>query len=551
MHVPQGVPLVEDRAAVVVAVVDDGLLSSHERIRPYLWQNLADTPFNSQDDDGNGYMDDAVGWDVADGDPDTVPSRDRLAEFYHGTHLAGVMTEMVEMALGENAPKYFKILPVKTISDYAQRTYLKSGFEGVEYAASMGADIILCAWSVGQMKPKEARILQLAANRGCLIVASAGNFPENKEVFPAAHPSVIAVAGLTEKDTKMEQSNYGTFVDLSAPGEEILGAGTASNKSRISKNGTSQAAALVAGAAALIKLQHPEFTPSQIKVALKSSTDPLSIDNPLWQARLGSGKLNVSEAMQARLLTRPLREQTVEVRPQGFLRYKASKTFRPVTWEIRHTGNIEGTWLSVEYMNALAGEGILQIFPTENGIPQAARRQTVRLGDLGAPLWFKGHSPVIMFYPDPSAPSLEWILRYRVEPVYLPTLYCEGIRALTQPGSIADGSGKLPYSPQTDCKWQITAPEGKVIRFHFTSFDTEKNRDSVYVFNGRGTHEKRMAVFSGKDIPPDFTSWGSEALVWFVTDSENQASGWEFEFDFIAPPNLKDDLFERESTEKL
>lgn len=551
VHVPQDIPLVEGQAPVVVAIVDDGLLKTHEKIRPYLWQNPEDIPFNSQDDDGNGYIDDAVGWDVADGDSDTTPPRERLAEFYHGTHLAGILTEMAEMALGENAHRYFKILPVKTISDYAQRTYLKSGFEGIEYAASMGADIILCAWSVGQMKPNEARVVQLAANRGCIIVASAGNFPENKEVFPAAHPSVLAVAGLTEKDTKMEQSNYGTFVDLSAPGEDILGAGTASNEARIRKTGTSQAAAVVAGAAALIKLQHPEFTPSQIKVALKSSTDPLSIDNPLWLTRLGSGKLNVSEAMQARLLTQPSRERTVEIRPQGFLRYQTSKAFRPVTWEIKHTGNIKGTWLSIEYMNAPAREGILQIFPTDIGIPQADRRQTVRLEDLGSPLWIKGHSPVIMFFPDPSVPSLEWILQYWVEPVYLPTLYCEGIQEHALPGTITDGSGTSLYSPQTDCKWQITAPEGKVIHFHFTSFDTEQDRDSVYFFNGRGTHEKSMAIFSGKDIPPDFTSWGSEALVWFVADSENQAAGWELEFHFIAPPKIKDDLSERDSTENF
>ena len=540
VNTPQDIPLVENQAPVVVAIVDDGLHRTHDRIRPYLWRNSADIPFNLQDDDGNGYMDDTVGWDVADGDPDTAPPRERLAEFYHGTHLAGIMTKMAEMALGENAQRYFKILPVKTISDYAQRTYLKSGFQGIEYAASMGADIILCAWNVAQMKPNEARVVQLATNRGCIIVASAGNYPDNKEVFPAAHPSVLAVAGLTEKDTKMERSNYGTFVDLSAPGENILGAGTASNKAWIRKTGTSQAAAVVAGAVALIKLQHPEFTPSQIKVALKSSTDPLSIDNPLWQARLGSGKLNVSEALQARLLTQPSSERMVEGRPQGYLRYQASRAFRPVTWEIKHTGNMKGTWLSIEYMNAPALEGILQIFPTDNGIPQADRRQTVRLEDLGSPLWIEGHSPVIMFYPDPSVSSLEWILQYIVEPVNLPTLHCEGIQELALAGTITDGSGTLPYSPQTDCKWQITAPEGKVIHFHFKSFDTEQDRDSVYFFNGRGTHEKSMAILSGSDIPPDFISWGSEALVWFVTDSENQSAGWELEFHFVDPPNLNE-----------
>jgi hypothetical protein len=291
----------------------------------------------------------------------------------------------------------------------------------------------------------------------------------------------------------------------------------------------------VAGAAALIKLRHPEFTPLQIKIALKSSAELLAIENPLWHARLGSGKLNVTEAMRASLLTQSSLEKTVIQKPQGYLRYEALRAALPATWEIKYPGNIRGTWFFIAYMNASPGQDVLQIFPRENGIPQANQRQSVRLADIGSPIFIKGQAPVVMFFPDASTTSLEWILQYRVEPIHLPTLFCEGVIELTNPGAIVDGSGKAFYSPQTNCKWQITAQKGKVIQFHFTSFDTEQDHDSVYFFNGRGTHEKSMAIYSGKEIPPDFISWGSEALVWFVADSENQAEGWRLEFQFNDP----------------
>ena len=102
-------------------------------------------------------------------------------------------------------------------------------------------------------------------------------------------------------------------------------------------------------------------------------------------------------------------------------------------------------------------------------------------------------------------------------------------------GVFEDGSGTKNYALNSDCKWLITAPAGKVIEIKFTEFDTEAKTDLVYFFNGAGTHEKIMAIFSGPNIPPELTTWKNQVLVWFVTDGKDQGSGWKAEFRFLEP----------------
>ena len=87
----------------------------------------------------------------------------------------------------------------------------------------------------------------------------------------------------------------------------------------------------------------------------------------------------------------------------------------------------------------------------------------------------------------------------------------------------------------SDCKWLITAPEGQVVHFSFTEFDTEARRDFLYFFNGTGTHETIMAIFSSPNIPPELTTWQNQVLVWFVTDGERQGKGWRTNVRFQDP----------------
>ena len=97
-----------------------------------------------------------------------------------------------------------------------------------------------------------------------------------------------------------------------------------------------------------------------------------------------------------------------------------------------------------------------------------------------------------------------------------------------------DDRGKPPWEPD----WRRSgAPEGMVVKIRFTEFDTEAKTDLVYFFNGSGTHEDIMAIFSGPDIPPELITWSNQVLVWFVTDSQNQHGGWKAEIQFQPAEN--------------
>ena len=127
------------------------------------------------------------------------------------------------------------------------------------------------------------------------------------------------------------------------------------------------------------------------------------------------------------------------------------------------------------------------------------------------------------------------LLEYEFETINFSTMYCNGTEQLTVEGTIDDGSGPNDYSPASDCKWLITAPEGQVIHFRFVEFDTEDKTDFIYFFSGAGTQEDIMARFSGPGIPPELTTWRNQVLVWFVTDRQNQAKGWKAEVSFKSP----------------
>ena len=74
-----------------------------------------------------------------------------------------------------------------------------------------------------------------------------------------------------------------------------------------------------------------------------------------------------------------------------------------------------------------------------------------------------------------------------------------------------------------------------MIKFSFSEFDTEPRTDLLYFFDGEKTNAEVMAIFSGADLPPVLTTWRNEVLVWFVSNSENQAGGWRGTFDFVDP----------------
>ncbi len=517
------------REPIVVAIVDDAMRLSHRELQPFIWKNPGEIPSNRIDDDGNGYVDDVHGWDVSDGDPAVVPPPDRLAEFYHGTHLAGIVTRILHAAYGDASPTLIRIMPVKALADEASQTYIKDGYEGVRYAVRAGADIVLCAWGVGHISPAESAVLREAHERGVLVVASAGNFAEGRAQFPAAYEPVLAVAALDRDSRKTRESNYGAFVDLSAPGTKILSADVRSDSDHQEREGTSQSAAMVAAAAAIVKLQHPSYSNEQVMDCLKQSARSIDgLNRREMTAKLGAGALNIEAAVDCRLFDEQGTEQRRLRNPQGYVRYaKRSSGF--AAWTIEPEGAFKGLRFWMRSMHGESGQSIIRLY-SERAL--VARHP---LDELPESLYVAGTKARVVFEPKGADKQLEWLLEYRAEPIDFRSLHCGGTQRLSVPGVLEDGSGPEDYSAEVDCKWLITAPEGKLIHFKFSEFDTEPRTDMLYFFDGSGTHENIMAIFTGPDVPPELTTWHNQALVWFVTNGEKQEKGWRAEYRFVDP----------------
>ena len=517
---------------IVVAVVDDGLRITHRDLKDFIWTNPKEIPNNDIDDDGNGCVDDVHGWDVADNNNTVGPPQNRLEDFYHGTHLAGIIAQIVRTAYGAAASDFIRILPVKCLADKAAKTYLKDGYKGIDYAVNAGADIIVCAWGVGYVSPNESKLLKEAHDKGVLIVASAGALPEEREQFPAAHDSVLAVAALNQNDRKIQNSNYGAFVDLSAPGVNISSAGVLSDTHYQTREGSSCAASMAAAAAAIVKLQRPSCSFRELKACLKSSADPIDTVNPEYAAKLGAGKLNIQAAVECMLFSQDTKEEHRLFNPQGYLRMH-QRTPKPTSWTIKPYGTFKGLWFKPLFVKGSAGQSVANFY--SDCPPDGKMLDSRPLADFGDNVYVPATSAYVTFEPKGTDRQFECLLEYKAEPINFSTLYCRNTQHLDVEGTFEDGSGPDDYSPDSDCKWLITAPKAKVIHIKFSEFDTEANTDLLYFFDGSGTHEKIMAIFSGPNIPPELTTWRNQVLVWFVTDGKNQGKGWKAQYRFHDP----------------
>jgi subtilisin family serine protease len=246
---------------VVVAVIDTGVDYKHEDLADNIWINQGEIPGNGIDDDGNGYVDDVVGWDfVANAGPGCLGIEDCRDEDNdpsdvngHGTHVAGIIAAVQNNNKGISgiAPKA-KIMPLRAGYSVGFSAFLKTSdiINALTYAINNGADVINMSFA-GYELHVLSQILNLADSLGIVCVAAAGNNSSNVKIYPAALPTVISVGALADATYKASYSNFGDWVDIVAPGSWITS--TIPGNQYGTKSGTSMAAPLVAGVAALIK----------------------------------------------------------------------------------------------------------------------------------------------------------------------------------------------------------------------------------------------------------------------------------------------------------
>eukprot|EP01068_Selenidium_serpulae_P015553 Selendium_serpulae@DN6221_c0_g3_i1.p1 len=256
----------------VVAVIDSGCDLHHPELQGKLWVNRGELDcYNGIDDDDNGYVDDCYGWDWVDGDNNPSPRSSG-----HGTGAAGIIASATNNAVGIAGICWFcKIMCLRFISGTEGK--ISNQVATIDYAVKNGARISNNSYGGYGHSSVEFRAIERAKIYGHLFVSSAGNNNLDTDLEANDHtPSVynldniMAIGASTQHGSKASFSNFGaTTVDVFAPGSSIQTVADGGRYAIVS--GTSFAAPMATGIAALIWSEFPNLTYAQVKESLVST----------------------------------------------------------------------------------------------------------------------------------------------------------------------------------------------------------------------------------------------------------------------------------------
>ncbi|MFS2173877.1 S8 family peptidase [Priestia megaterium] len=208
----------------------------------------------------------------------------------HGTHMAGIVAAATNNSLGiAGMDPLASILPVRTLDNAGNGT-LTNIANAIVYAADQGAQVINLSLGALQGAVTLENAINYAWNKGAFIVAAAGNDGANIITYPAFYDNVIAVASTDQNDQKSSFSNYGTWVEVAAPGTNILSTYIGSYYAYLS--GTSMACPHVVRLAALLAAQGKNNI--QIRENIQTTADPILGTGSYWTY----GRINANRAVR-------------------------------------------------------------------------------------------------------------------------------------------------------------------------------------------------------------------------------------------------------------
>jgi len=244
------------------------------------------------DNDGNGYVDDLIGWDWVNND------NDPLDDHNHGTHVAGTIGATGNDGVGVVGVNWkVQLVPLKFLSASGSGS-TSNAINAVNYMVGKNIKISNNSWGGGGYSSGLFNAINSARNIGHVFVAAAGNNSSNNDstaFYPANYnlDNIISVAATTRNDTLASFSNYGaTTVDLGAPGASIYS--TVRNGGYATYSGTSMAAPHVAGVVALIRGNNPDMSANDVIQRILQSVDPLPALNGIT---VSGGRLNAFNAV--------------------------------------------------------------------------------------------------------------------------------------------------------------------------------------------------------------------------------------------------------------
>ncbi len=251
---------------------------------------VIDDAFQTNHPDLNGIC--YPGFDIAHEDFDVQPPS---SAFDHGTHIAGLIAAKTNNNIGIASLAHgVFILPIKATFDNNPDVVI-GGFEGIAWATENQVNVINCSWGSSTFSQTGLAVVNNAIDSNIVVVAAAGNFNNTVIQYPAGYNGVISVSSTGLFDVKSSFSSFGSWVDISAPGNQIWSTSPFDNYTQ--KDGTSFAAPLVSALAALLKSKDNSLTPSEIESCIKNSADDLSLVNPDYEGLIGAGRINAQQAL--------------------------------------------------------------------------------------------------------------------------------------------------------------------------------------------------------------------------------------------------------------
>ena len=210
----------------------------------------------------------------------------------HGTHVAGIIAAtMNNGAGGTGVAPNTKIMPINIFR--GEYGYSSDLIYAIYYAVEYGANIINMSLGGFNYSISEDQAIQYAHDMGLVIVASAGNEDTYWNSYPASYENVISVSATSKKDRIAGYSNYGTHIDLAAPGDSIYS--TLPSKSYGYMTGTSMSAPIVTGVAALVWGNKPSLKNTQVEERIFSTADDLGKKGR--DDLYGKGRVNAKRAV--------------------------------------------------------------------------------------------------------------------------------------------------------------------------------------------------------------------------------------------------------------
>ncbi|MEK6861630.1 MAG: S8 family serine peptidase [Nanoarchaeota archaeon] len=278
---------------VVVADIDTGVDYTHPDLVANMWTNPGEIPNDGLDNDNNGYIDDYYGWDFINNDNDPFDDNG------HGTHTAGTIAAVTNNNLGIAGVCWScKIMALKFLGAGGWG-FSSDATNAVVYAADNGANITSNSWGGQGVDFLLEGAFNYAHSNSVLSIAAADNSGDNSRFVPAIYENVVGVSATDHNDIKAGFSTYGSWVDVAAPGKDVISTVPTGSCSLCdptgykSLSGTSMATPHVSGIAALIKSRIPYFSNNEIKNILRTTTD-IPASNQYY---IGVGRVNAEKAL--------------------------------------------------------------------------------------------------------------------------------------------------------------------------------------------------------------------------------------------------------------